>query len=60
MKAEMAADGVIWLLPESSAEAYALRQWTHTALVVQADPARDEQCHWRGSMLMTDTAWRQP
>jgi len=55
MKAEMSEDGVITIRPESSIEAYALDQWSMSAMVRQDDLQRMEAYHWRGSFIIVDT-----
>lgn len=59
MKAEMTADGIIKLLPETGAEAFALRHWTD-ANEIPADclaPSDGKRYGsvWRGSGLIVQT-----
>lgn len=54
MKAEMDRNGVITLVPETSVEAYALKQWYKTARVEQQDLRTIETHHYRGSHLKID------
>lgn len=51
MRAEMNAQGVITLSPETSVEAYALSKWVAHAAVMVSDIQRAEGMYWRGSML---------
>ncbi len=51
MKVEMDRRGVITIVPETSVEAYALRQWSRTARVEQQDLQTIETHHYRGSQL---------
>ena len=54
MKTEMSEDGVITIRPESSVEAYALRQW------VNDYPAHDAECSLtQPSYLVVDARWPQ-
>ena len=53
MKASMTDAGVIHLEPETSVEAYALKQWASHNFVPMQDHARKENGHWRGSSLVT-------
>lgn len=57
MKAEMSEDGVITIRPESSVEAYALREWVGGSLVEIADLPRNEAAHWRASRIKVDSSW---
>lgn len=51
MKAEIDSMGRVALTPETTTEAYALSKWRAETWVTQADTARAESGHWRGSRL---------
>ena len=54
MKAIMSENGVITLRPETTIEAFALKQWAERTAVIVEDTARGESCYIRGSMLIVD------
>jgi len=59
MKATMDVHGVITLKPESSIEAFALRNWIDDAWISQEDLMRMESGHWRSSNLMVCTDFEE-
>lgn len=52
MKIEMSESGTLTIYPETSLEAFALREWTAKAYVVQRDMLRLEDGHWLSSKLI--------
>jgi hypothetical protein len=52
MKASLSINGVITLEPETEVEAYAMKYWSQESWVMQEDPARRENGHWRGSKML--------
>lgn len=56
MKATMDKFGVITLKAETSVESFALCHWRDVAIVRQSDVLRNEQYHWRGTMIVIDTS----
>lgn len=54
MKAFMNESGVITIKAETSAESWALGQWSRLALIKVHDLERNEAFHFRGSMILID------
>ena len=52
MRAEMTAEGVITLFPETTLEAFALMQWKEKSSVKVEDFQRCETTYWLGSKLL--------